>query len=391
MTYKRSIITERTKDSVHCPRVIAQPAVQCPRPLRSSTSGPALKPNYLKRPSLVSLTGIRRQSYDRSTRTIPTVIQAEKFPIRVRLRILELLNFTDLQSLLSVSWDFYTAYISSPDIIAEKVGRNSFRYDREFGKYFPIDYPGCWFERKNKDSLPFTPWKRHLYHLGMLLDIERDLFKVSHWIHWGNSSISDPHEKPKKGIDQQTNSCPLSRENNYQCGRTYSVLIDFAQKGLYGPTGTTSALPNPCDERSVLTAPVHGALREKASMSSLGLISPKTTSINPKYDAEFRSTAGTIEMIFMNKLWNTHTRPIQLPCCWKDRHPGMTLRQRPRRFVQIAPFWLMLQLFECQGMIRCLKCDPKAGKWWNHAYAFYWDLATYWAINAPGSVDFFMK
>ncbi|KAK6532626.1 hypothetical protein TWF281_006807 [Arthrobotrys megalospora] len=391
MSYSRNTITERVKGSVQYPRFVTPPAVLCPRPLRPSASTPALKPSCLKRPSLSPLTSFRKQSHEPPPPTIPTVLQAEKFPSKVQRRILGFLNLHDLQNLISVSPAFFASYVRSPGKVTEKVGRNSFKYDPNFGEYFPIDYPGCLLESRNKDSLPFPPWQRYLRHLRLLLDIERDLFKVSLWIHWGSCSTSEPHEKLDKGINQEMSSCPLRKGNNYRCGQTYCVLIDFAQRGLYGPTEATFALPNPWDERRILTTLPSRGLLKKASTSSLGFSSTDRNPGKSKYNVAFRSAAACIEILLVHKLWHTRTRPIQSPCCWKDRHGGMTVRQRPKRFVQIVPFWLMLELFECQGTIRCLKCDPKAGKWWNDAYAFYWDLATYWAVDAPGSVDFYMK
>ncbi|KAF3171435.1 hypothetical protein TWF225_010606 [Orbilia oligospora] len=395
MTYSRNTTTERIKGKTHYPRLITPPTVQSPSPLRLLASGPAPEPNFFRRLSISPLTSVQslREARDRVIRTKPTSIRAESFPLRVRRRILGLLNLKDLQNLISVSRRFCSAYMHSPALITERVGRNSFKYDPNFGKYFPIEYPGCLLESNNEITLPFPPWERYLRHLQLLLDIERDLFKVSQWIHWGSTSTSEPHENIKKVGNQETSSCPLRKQTNYNCGRTYCVLIDFAQRGLYGPTASTFALPNPWGEKNILTSPSHRPLTKKASTSSLGFSSLRLPSnpTRPKQNPAFGSTAGSIEILLVNKLWSTHTRPIQPPCCWKDRHAGMTVRQRPKRFVQIAPFWLMLELFECQGMIRCLECDPKAGKWWNAAYLFYWDLATYWAVNAPGSVDSYMK
>ncbi|KAK6504479.1 hypothetical protein TWF506_002674 [Arthrobotrys conoides] len=398
MRYSWNAITERAKGSTQPPGPTITPAVQSTRPLalRLSTSSSALKTSSPKRPPISPLVTLRSHSRDQVIQAKPTSIPAEKFPRRVRRRILGFLDLYDLQKLLSISRHFHSAYIQSPAAVTERVGRNSFKYDPNFGKYFPIEYPGCLLESYNEKYLPFPPWEKYLRHLRLLLDIERDLFKISRWIHWGSSSTSESHEKIEnfKVKNQETSSCPLRKGANYQCGRTYCVLIDFAQRGLYGPTLATFALPNPWGGKNILTSsPLH-SLTKKASTSSLGFYSLALGLSNPskpKLSPNFRSTAGSIEILLVNRLWSTHTRPIPPPCCWKDRHAGMTVRQRPKRFVQIAPFWLMLELFECQGMIRCLQCDPKAGKWWNAAYLFYWDLATYWAVNAPGSVDYYMK
>ncbi|KAF3902923.1 hypothetical protein AA313_de0209981 [Arthrobotrys entomopaga] len=291
------------------------------------------------------------------------------------------LDLQDLWNLLLVSRDFEDAYKESPEKVIARVGRNSFRYDQNFAKYFPIEYHGSWLEESNKNKLPFPGWQRHLYHLQLLLSIEEDLFEVSKWIHWGSCYGNECHET---GKDHGNNSsCSLYIHTKPECGRTYSALIDFAQKSLYGPSRTTSELPNSWDH--VLTISHRPGLKTRKSMSFRDLEVERQTGMPPKYHTAFRDAINTVELMLVHKLWYSHSRPIPKPCCWNNRFGDLTLPQRPRRFVQIAPFKLMLNLFHCKGDLKCAVCDTKNGIKWNDVYTFSWELATYWAASTSAA------
>ncbi|EPS38602.1 hypothetical protein H072_7604 [Dactylellina haptotyla CBS 200.50] len=308
----------------------------------------------------------------------PRTVAAERFPENVQICLMEALSLDDLWKLISVSPIFQSTYKAHAARITGCVGRRSFRYDPDFGKYFPIEYHGSWLEERNKDNLPFPGWQRHLRHLQLLLLIEDDLFEVSKWIHWSTVCGARVHGDDKG--DRNKSSCPLYIHANYECGITYSVLVDFAQKSLYGPNHSTRQLPNPWD--TVRLYHRHQAPNAKQPQS-LYLATQQCSKM--KYDPEFRVAIINVEILLVQKLWHGHSRPISKPCCWNNNLGSLTIAQRPRKFVQIAPFRLMLNLFHSRGDLKCISCDRRNGVEWNDAYAFFWELATYWAATSLSS------